>query len=355
VPATDVAEEEAWPTQPFPTKPAPYARQSLSENDLNPNAENLAELRTKLQASRSEAGPFTPLSKRGTIIFPGLDGGAEWGGAAVDPNGIMYLNSNEMAWLLALKPTTPDAQLASLSSGERLYVNNCTACHGAERKGNPASGYPALLDIEKHRSMDYVQNVISKGKGMMPAFTRFSAEEKKALVAFLFGTERVEAGITKLKEPGLDNKKGSPQVPYRISGYTKFLDKNGYPAVKPPWGTLNAINLNTGEYLWKITYGETPELATKGLPQTGSESYGGPVITASGLLFIAGTKDGKLRAYDKKNGKLLWETKLPAAAFATPSTYEVNGKQYVVVACGGTKLGARKGDSYVAFALPDKE
>ena len=189
----------------------------------------------------------------------------------------------------------------------------------------------------------------------MPAFTRFSAEEKKALVAFLFGTERVEAGITKLKEPGLDNKKGSPQVPYRISGYTKFLDKNGYPAVKPPWGTLNAINLNTGEYLWKITYGETPELAAKGLPQTGSESYGGPVITASGLLFIAGTKDGKLRAYDKKNGKLLWETKLPAAAFATPSTYEVNGKQYVVVACGGTKLGARKGDSYVAFALPDKE
>jgi quinoprotein glucose dehydrogenase len=123
--------------------------------------------------------------------------------------------------------------------------------------------------------------------------------------------------------------------------------------VRPPWGTLNAIDLNTGEYRWKITYGETPELAAQGLPQTGAESYGGPVVTASGLLFIAGTKDGKFRAYDKKNGRLLWETKLPAAAFATPSTYQVNGKQYVVIACGGTKLGARKGDSYVAFALPD--
>ncbi|QNF31662.1 PQQ-binding-like beta-propeller repeat protein [Adhaeribacter swui] len=353
VPATDVPEEEAWPTQPFPVKPAPYARQSLTETDLNPYAENLDELKATLQASRNEAGPFTPLSKKGTIIFPGLDGGAEWGGAAVDPDGVMYLNSNEMAWLLALKTTAPDANVASLSSGERLYASNCTPCHGAERKGNPASGYPSLIDIQKHRTTDYVTNVVAKGKGMMPAFTKLSAEEKKALVAFLFGTEKVEPGITKLKEPGLEKKAGMPDVPYRISGYTKFLDKKGYPAIKPPWGTLNAIDLNTGEYRWKITYGETPELAAKGLPQTGSESYGGPVVTASGLLFIAGTKDGKFRAYDKKTGKLLWETTLPAAAFATPSTYEVNGKQYLVLACGGTKLGARKGDSYVAFALPD--
>ncbi|WP_026463548.1 PQQ-binding-like beta-propeller repeat protein [Adhaeribacter aquaticus] len=354
MPATDIPEEEAWPTQPVPTKPAPYARQTLTEKDLNPYAENLDELKKTLKASRSE-GPFTPLSKQGTIVFPGLDGGAEWGGVAVDPDGIMYLNSNEMAWLIALKSTSTDAKLTSLSSGERLYTNNCSSCHGSERKGNPASGFPSLVDIENHRSMDYVNNIVSRGKGMMPAFTKFSAEEKKALVAFLFGTERIEPGITNLKEPGLDNKKGTPNVPYRISGYTKFLDKNGNPAVAPPWGTLNAINLNTGEYLWKIPYGENQELAAKGIRNTGAESYGGPVVTASGLLFIAGTKDGKFRAYDKKNGKLLWETTLPAAAFATPSTYEVNGKQYLVVACGGTKLGARKGDSYVAFALPDKK
>jgi quinoprotein glucose dehydrogenase len=353
VPASDVPGEQAWATQPFPVKPAPYARQHFTEADLSPRAENLAELQATFRKSRSE-GPFTPLSARGTIIFPGLDGGAEWGGAAVDPAGVMYVNSNEMAWLLALKTNTPAAKGTLLSSGESLYNANCTACHGAGRQGNPASGFPSLIDIDQHRSMAYVTNVITKGKGMMPAFTRLSEGEQKALVSFLFGTEKVEPGITQIKEPGLENKDGAAQAPYRISGYTKFLDKNGYPAVRPPWGTLNAIDLNTGEYRWKITYGETPELAAQGLPQTGAESYGGPVVTASGLLFIAGTKDGKFRAYDKKNGQLLWETTLPAAAFATPSTYQVRGKQYVVIACGGTKLGARKGDSYVAYALPDK-
>jgi len=110
--------------------------------------------------------------------------------------------------------------------------------------------------------------------------------------------------------------------------------------------------MNTGEYLWKITYGEFPELMEKGIPQTGSENYGGPVITASGLLFIAGTADKKFRAYNKATGELVWETTLPAAGFATPATYEVNGRQYIVLACGGTKNGAEKGDSYVAFALP---
>jgi quinoprotein glucose dehydrogenase len=352
VPASDMPGEQAWPTQPFPLKPAPYARQTLGAEDLNPRAENLAELQATLRQSRAE-GPFTPLSARGTIIYPGLDGGAEWGGAAVDPDGTMYVNANEMAWLLALKPNVPDANKNQVSSGASLYASHCAACHGAERQGNPASGFPALADIGKHRSLDYVAQVVAQGKGMMPAFTKLSEGERQALVSFLFGTEKLSPGITQIKEPGLENKKDMAREPYRISGYTKFLDKNGYPAVRPPWGTLNAIDLNTGEYRWKITYGDTPELAAKGHPQTGAESYGGPIVTASGLLFIAGTKDGKLRAYDKKNGKLLWETTLPAAAFATPSTYQVRGKQYIVLACGGTKLGARKGDSYVAFALPD--
>jgi quinoprotein glucose dehydrogenase len=190
-----------------------------------------------------------------------------------------------------------------------------------------------------------VSHLISGGKGMMPAFKRLNETELKLLVAFLFG-DKVDVPEAK-KEPGTPARKKN----YRISGYIKFLDIDGYPAVQPPWGTLNAIDLNTGEYLWKKTYGEYPELAAKGIPQTGSESYGGPVVTASGILFIAGTKDRKFRAYAKKTGELLWETMLPAAAFATPSTYSVNGKQYIVLACGGTKLGAPKGDSYVAFAL----
>jgi quinoprotein glucose dehydrogenase len=302
--------------------------------------------------SRSE-GPFAPLSKQGTSIFPGLDGGAEWGGAAVDPDGIMYVNSSEMAWLLALNENKPVDENKFVSVGARVYAANCSACHGSERTGNAASGFPSLVDISNRRQRDHVMNVITNGKGMMPAFAQLAADEKQALVAFLFGEAQQEAGLKEVKEPGLVQKKNEkPKSPYRISGYTKFLDTNGYPAVAPPWGTLNAIDLNTGEYVWKTIFGEHAELMAKGIPQTGAESYGGPVVTAGGLLFIAGTKDEKFRVYDKKTGKLLWETKLPAAGFATPSTYEVNGKQYVVVACGGTKLGAKKGDSYVAFALP---
>ncbi len=350
-PASDVPGEAASPTQPIPTKPAPYARQTFTEADINPTATNRDELVAAFRKSRSE-GPFTPLSGRGSVVFPGLDGGAEWGGAAVDPDGIMYLNSNEMAWLIALNPKPTDDKLAALTPGHRVYATSCTSCHGPERKGNPASGFPSLVDISNRRTRDYVATVIANGKGMMPAFSQLSGQERQALVAFLFGDEKQEAGLNDTKKPAVQEvSQAKAPVKYRISGYTKFLDADGYPAVKPPWGTLNAINLNTGEYVWKTIFGEHPALVAKGMAQTGAESYGGPVVTASGLLFIAGTADGKFRVYDKKTGKLLWQTQLPAAGFATPSTYQVNGRQYVVVACGGTKLGAKKGDSYVAFAV----
>jgi quinoprotein glucose dehydrogenase len=351
VPKSDIPGEESWPTQPIPTMPEPYARQHFKESDISPLADNRQELLDSFRKSRSE-GIFTPLSQNGTIIYPGLDGGAEWGGAGADPDGILYLNSSEMAWRISLGPSISKEQLVSMTAGQSIYAMNCTPCHGTERKGNPKSGFPNLVSISTRRSKDFVQNIVAHGKGMMPAFPKLTDKQRSALVDYLFGEERSEPGLT--KEPGL-TRKSSPEkkFAYEISGYSKFIDKNGYPAVRPPWGTLNAINLNTGKYVWKVTYGEVPELMAKGIPQTGAESYGGPVITKSGLIFIAGTKDGKMRAYDKKNGKLLWEVKLPAAAFATPSTYEVNGKQYLVIACGGTKLESKSGDSYVAFALPD--
>lgn len=347
-PPSDVPGEQAWPTQPVPVKPAPYARQTFTADDINPYAENREELIALFHQSRYE-GPFTPLTERGTIIYPGLDGGAEWGGAAVDPEGIMYVNNNEMAWRISLGPSVSEEVLATMPTGHRLYTLHCTPCHRADWTGNPSSGFPSLVDLKRRVDKAYVSQVISHGKGMMPAFSHLVEEDRSALVAYLFGEEKV---ADMAREAGQETSI-TPGVPYRISGYTKFLDKNGYPAVKPPWGTLNAIDLNTGEYLWTIPYGEYPELMEQGLPQTGAESYGGPVVTASNLLFISGTKDRKFRAYDKRTGNLLWETLLPAAAFATPSTYEVDGKQYVVIACGGTKLGAAGGDSYVAFALPD--
>jgi quinoprotein glucose dehydrogenase len=143
---------------------------------------------------------------------------------------------------------------------------------------------------------------------------------------------------------------------YTFTGYRKFLDPDGYPAIAPPWGTLNAIDLRTGKYLWKMPLGEYPELAGKGVKNTGSENYGGPIVTAGGLVFIGATVyDRKFRAFDSRSGKLLWETELPFAGAATPSTYMVDGRQFVVIAAsGGRDPKGPVGAAYVAFALPSK-
>lgn len=346
VPVSDIPGEKSWPTQPFPIKPRPFARQSIGEGDISPFAENREELLQLLAEIRAE-GPFTPLAERGTLVFPGLDGGAEWGGAAVDPEGILYVNSSDMPWVLGLGPSATRDELDKLSSGHRIYRQHCTSCHGSGRSGNPESGYPSLLAIGERHDRASLESVITKGRRMMPAFGTLGSDEVADLIDFLVDTE----DKTKFeKEPGLKGGTGEA-VSYTINRFGKFLDSNNLPGISPPWGTLNAIDMNTGEYRWTIPYGEYPELVEKGYPVTGAESYGGPVVTAGGLIFIAGTKDRKFRALDKDTGELLWETLLPAAGFATPSTYEVDGKQYVVIACGGGKLGAPAGNTYVAFAL----
>ncbi|MFY7907921.1 MAG: PQQ-binding-like beta-propeller repeat protein [Emticicia sp.] len=345
VPQSAVAGETTWPTQPIPTKPAPFARQSnsLTENDISPYAENRQELLQNFRKYKTAL--YHPGTKEGTVILPGYDGGAEWGGAAADPEGVLYVNANEMAWIQTMVETPKEDKTANLSNGEKLYQSYCTTCHGTDRKGNPKSNYPSLIDIHKKRDKAFLSNIISNGKGMMPGFTTLSSAEKQAIVSFLHGDEKKEVGSsTTVSKP--------VYLRFKSTGYNKFLDNRGLPAISPPWGTMSAINLNTGEFLWKIPFGYEEKLKEKGIDNTGVENYGGPVVTASGLLFIAATKDGMFRAFDKKTGKILWETQLPAAGFATPSTYQVNGKQYVVIACGGTKLATKKGNQYVAFSLP---
>jgi quinoprotein glucose dehydrogenase len=344
VPPSTLDGEVSWPTQPIPTKPAPFARQSntLTENDISPFAENKTELLRDFKKYSKEV--YAPGNLIGSILLPGYDGGAEWGGAAADPEGILYVNANEMAWIHKMNKTPKEENSTNLSGGEQLYTTYCRACHGSDRKGNPISNFPSLIDIGAKMDKAAVTNIISNGKGMMPGFTQLSADEKQAIVGFLFGDEKQEVASTSTSS--------HINLPYRSNGYNKFLDNKGLPAIAPPWGTLSAIDLNTGEYRWKIPLGHEPSLFEKGITGTGVENYGGPILTASGLLFIAATKDGMFRAFDKKTGKLLWETKLPAPGFATPSTYQVNGKQYIVIACGGTKLGTPKGNQYVAFALP---
>lgn len=346
VPSSRLPGEELWPTQPVPRLPQPFARQVLTEADITWFSDRRDSLLTVFQ--QANKGLFHPLGFEETIVFPGADGGAEWGGAAVDENGVLYVNANEMAWLFSLSPTNGMNGGAAPSSGKQLYNTYCRTCHKPDLSGSPGSGYPSLIDVKTRLSREQVANMITAGKGMMPGFTTIKEQEKQSLINYIFGEEKEEV-FEKASTAVVDD---VSEVPYVFNGYNKFLDEQGYPAITPPWGTLTAIDLNTGRHVWQIPLGEISALRERGIPITGTENYGGPIVTAGGLLFIAATKDNRFRAFDKRTGKLLWEYELPASGFATPATYELNGKQYVVIACGGGKLGTNKGDSYVAFALP---
>jgi quinoprotein glucose dehydrogenase len=340
VPTSNLKGEAAWITQPIPKSPKPFARQAqdFTEDDISPYAENRKELIKILKSSDRRL--YAPPSTTPVFLLPGYDGGGEWGGAAADPQeGILYVNSNEMAWLLQMEE---DTTVQNLSKGQALYLQNCASCHQKDLKGNQASGYPALVNISNTLKKEETLQLINTGKGMMPGYPHLSTIEKNAIADFIYQEEKKEVK---------DDFAVKNLLPYRHTGYHKFLDNQGLPAIAPPWGTLNAIDLNTGKYLWTVPLGETESLKTKGYPTTGTENYGGAVVTQNGLLFIAATKDEYFRAFDKRTGQILFETKLPAASFATPATYQVNGKQYIVMACGGEKLGTPKGNKVIAFAL----
>lgn len=343
VPASDVDGEVLSRKQVLPLQPKPFARQELKASLLtNRTPEVRKEVLERFRKLRT--GPqFTPPSREGSIVFPGFDGGGEWGGAAWDPEtGLFYVNSNEMAWVLRL---VPKEEGRSAMTSKSLYQSNCAGCHRADLKGTPPE-FPSLVGLARKLSEEQVSSVIKKGAGRMPGFGHLGDVKVQAIVEFLTtGRDRPVTGPEDATATRL------PSLRYGIDGYNKFLDKDGYPAIKPPWGTLNAINLHTGEYAWKIPFGEFPELVKQGLRTTGTENYGGGVVTAGGLLFIGATNhDKKFRAFDKTSGKVLWETVLPAAGNATPAVYELNGKQYVVIGAGGGKAKLN-GGSYVAFAL----
>ena len=352
VPPSDLQGESAWPTQPLPTKPAPFARQVFSYDeitDISPGSHrHVLERFAKMRAHT----PFLPPSKEGSIILPGFDGGAEWGGAAVDPDGVLYVNANEMAWVLTMVETKRQGA-EPLATGEAIYNQICAACHGIDRQGNKAQNVPSLLGVEQRLKPADVLALLKTGKGVMPSFGFLTERQHQLVVDHLLGTgTSAPATIDPARKEELGGADVLGTIPYTTTGYNRWLDTNGYPALKPPWGTLNAIDLNTGEYRWRVTLGEWPELTAKGVPPTGTENYGGPVVTAGGLVFIAASRDEHIRAFDRKTGKELWKAKLPAAGYATPATYSVNGRQYVVIACGGGKIGTKSGDTYVAFVLP---
>ena len=342
-PASVLPGEVASAEQGLPTWPAPYARQNLTEDLLTtrtPEAHQWASERFKATIHEGQFVPFRVGAE--TIVFPGFDGAAEWGGPAVDPDtDIIYVNSNEMAWTASLFE----------DKGERgakaIYLSQCAGCHGENMRGAPPN-IPNLEGIGNRRSPADIAAAIRGGKGRMPGFPNLYEDQLNGLVEFLLTGENKELSSSGPPLPGMK---------YRLTGYRRFLDPDAYPAIAPPWGTLNAIDLNTGEYKWKINFGEYPELAAKGMKNTGSENYGGPIVTAGGLLFIGATNyDKKFHAFDKSTGELLWETTLPFAGNATPISYAVNGRQFIVIAAGGGKdPKSGSGGVYVAFALPQPD
>jgi quinoprotein glucose dehydrogenase len=354
VPASDLAGEQTSATQPFPSVLPAFVRQEFRESDLNnivPDS-SFQDLKKRFLSHKS-GNMFIPPSLQGTLVLPGLTGGAEWGGPSFDPSsGVLYINATEMPWVVTMIDTLveklPNSTQTNLQAGKAIYNKSCKGCHGADLKGS--GNFPSLVNLQAKYNESKFKNILSSGQRMMPAFKHFSEEDKTALASYLLNIE------SKQKESfTLVVKASHPfyRSPYRFGGYKQFLTKEGYPGITPPWGTLSAIDLVNGRLIWKNTLGDYPELKAKGI-HAGTENWGGSVVTAGGLVFIAATRDEKFRAFNKSTGKLLFETTLPAAGYATPSVYSVNGKQFVVIACGGGKMGTKSADSYVAYSLPDK-
>jgi len=355
VPVKGLPGEHPWATQKYPLKPLPFSHQTISDTDLtNVSPEAHAYVQKVVdQTNKAGRNKFLPPDTAGTVLV-GYSGGAEWGGNAVDSEGILYQNANDAPWLLRMiSGQERKKEIAKLEVGYGLYIANCSACHGADRKGN-GHEIPSLWNIGQRRRPEDIAAILRNGQARMPSFQQLTDQQRAAIVNFLLNGR----GGFRVNGPAAGTPAAKAPFPY-IPAYTsriweKLTDSDGYPGIKPPWGTLNAIDLNTGEYRWRVPLGEFPELTKKGIPITGMESYGGPLATAGGLIFIAGTRDEMIRAFDKQTGKVVWQYHLPAAGFATPIAYEVDGVQYIAIAAGGGR-GLKTSGDYIAFCLPEKD
>ena len=345
VPPSIIEGEEAWPTQPIPLKPAPLGRLGITEADLT-NTSPEARAHALEEFSQYVSGKlYEPPTEQGTLTSPGFLGGVQWQGASFDPyECILYVNSNDVPSISRLRKIHEPAWRGDVSDVQRgrvLYAKNCANCHGLDRQGMPPV-FPGVASLEK--TEDEIVAIIRNGGNIMPAFPHFKNNEVADLAAYMASSESDSAEIAD----------ADAKIRYLHEGYRLFLDHQGFPAISPPWGTLNAIDLKTGEFVWRKPLGEYPELVEQGIRNTGTMSYGGAVATAGGVVFIAATADEKIRAFEKISGKLLWEYKLPAGGYATPSVYMIDGKQYLtIVAGGGGKNRTPSSDYVVSFALPE--
>lgn len=337
VPASNMPDEEAWPTQPFPLKPEPFARQWMTEEDLTHYSAADHDSITRQFRSMRYEGLYTPPDLKGTIQLPGTRGGANWGGAAYDPaTTYLYIRSSNAPDIMTIRNVSEEPQADSISVfeiGQNIYMNYCATCHGQDRSGTEP--YPSLIGLEDRMSRETALEVTRTGAGIMPGFASTIEGNEEAIIAFLY--QELEQQSNMVATADMDQTQTEYDRYVHTTPYRTWQDPSGNPALTPPWGTLNALNLSTGEYAWQIPLGNNEKLQEEGAPPTGREGKAGPIVTAGGLVFISGSEDQQFQAFDKKTGELIWETTLPAAYNATPSTYEINGKQFVVLSVGGNE------------------
>lgn len=343
-PASDLRGEVTSPYQPDLELPERFSKQEFTEADLTDRTEEAADF-ALTQFKSATAGWFRPGSEGRANLFFNIDGGAEWTGACIDPDtGRLYVSANHLGWLITIfrDDDPPDDPRAPKTRGRVVFEATCAQCHGANRLGIGTA--PALRGLRHRLTDEVVSKQIRTGKYAMPAMleTQLNEADLKALLDYLMLRDRpIPATNPPTKRPV-----------YSFTGYPRFFDPEGYPANKPPWGTLNCLDLNTGKLLWKVPLGEHTELTAQGVAKTGTENYGGAIVTAGGLVFCAGTRDRKIRAFDKDTGTELWSGNLPWVGNAPPATYQIDGRQFIVIAATGSKLESQRGDAYVAFALP---
>lgn len=327
--------------QPDPELPEPYSSQDFQIAEVTNRTPEAHDFVMK-QLRHATYGWFEPPSEGRPMVYAGSRGGAEWTGACVDvPTGRIYLNSNHligMATVFRNDELERDPALPP-SGGEKLFEQVCSGCHGVKRQG--IGMVPSLVGLRHRMTEVDVTALLRTGRGQMPPAPPMTDEQRRDLLDFLLRRNQPPPARSAAKGPL-----------YFADGWNFINDQDGYPGCNPPWGLLNCIDMNTGRIVWRVPLGNYEKLSKDGQPETGTENFGGPTITAGGLVFCSGTKDSMIRAFDSDTGVVLWSARLPWAGCAPPSVYQVNGREYVVIAAtGGGKIDTPTGDAYVAFAL----
>jgi quinoprotein glucose dehydrogenase len=343
-PVSNLPGERTAEYQPDPELPEQISRVEFDPAEITTRTPEAHEFVKKV-VEHSTYGFYQPFTEGKPNLFIGSRGGAEWSGGAIDvPTGRLYVTSNR--WVSRITVLRNDERGRDPkyppSAGENLFAANCAVCHGKNREGVGVA--PPLYGLKSRLKDADVLALLKTGRGIMPPNLAFDDAQKKELLDFLFQRHQPPAAPSR----------GHDEPKYIFDGFNFLVDQDGYPGIEPPWGLLNCYDLNTGKALWRVPLGELEELTKQGVPKTGSQTLGGASVTAGGLVFVAGTEDEKLRAFDADNGAELWSAKLPFAGTSAPAIYEVNGREYVVItSTGGGRVGGPSGagDAYVAFAL----